>query len=57
MSISQQNPDGSWSPAEPLGWQGGPYWEVYADRAELVGPDSTLAVVRSRRRPGCCGSR
>lgn len=21
MSIHQQNPDGSWSPAEPIGWQ------------------------------------
>lgn len=22
MTISQQNPDGSWGPAEPLGYQG-----------------------------------
>jgi hypothetical protein len=21
MSVMQQNPDGSWSPAEPIGWQ------------------------------------
>lgn len=48
--ISQQNPDGSWSPVEPLGWRGGLYWEVYDHSAELVGPDRTVAEVRSRWR-------
>ena len=31
MSVQKQNPDGSWSPAEPVPWQGGPLsvdWEV-----------------------------
>lgn len=50
MTAHQQNPDGTWSPAEPLPWRGGPYWEVYADRAELVGREGDLAVVRSRWR-------
>ena len=50
--ISQQNPDGSWSQAQPLGWQGGLYWESVAGRelyvADLVGPDRTVATTRSR---------
>lgn len=30
MTNMQQNPDGSWSPAVPLGWQGhGVDWEIY----------------------------
>jgi len=29
MNVQQQNPDGSWEPAQPLGWQGkGPDYEV-----------------------------
>lgn len=48
--MQQQDPDGSWSEAEPLGWQGGLYWEHYGDRAVLVGPDRDVATVRSRWR-------
>lgn len=32
MSVQRQNPDGSWSDAEPMGWQGPVNqvdWEVY----------------------------
>lgn len=31
---SRQNPDGSWSPAEPIPWQPGIDWEVYGKRGE-----------------------
>lgn len=31
---SQQNPDGSWTPVEPIGWQPGIDWEVYGKRGE-----------------------
>lgn len=48
MSVQQQNPDGSWSEAQPIGWQGGLDWEVSGDCAELAGPDRTVATVRSR---------
>jgi hypothetical protein len=51
----QQNPDGSWSAAGPLGWQGGPDWEVKrtstGGRAEFYNQDVLLSVVESRWRP------
>jgi hypothetical protein len=53
----QQNPDGSWSGAQPLGWQGRALdWEVYAERkpmeAVLYDEDVCVAVVRARTRFG-----
>lgn len=56
MADMQQNPDGSWSPAQPLDWQGGLDWEVrrdavYGYRAELFDKEVLLAVVTSRWRP------
>lgn len=52
----QQNPDGSWGEATPLGWQGGHDWEVYADdtpkRANLYDEDILCAVVTARTRIG-----
>lgn len=50
VSVKQQNPDGSWSEAEPIPWQGGLHWERYGDRAVLLGPDRDVATVRSRWR-------
>lgn len=49
----QQNPDGSWSPAVPLGWQGGYDWEVYDDGkkphvALLYDEDMLIARVQAR---------
>jgi hypothetical protein len=48
----QQNPDGSWSEAQPLGWQGGFDWEVSRDstpmRAELFDEDVLMSVVTAR---------
>jgi hypothetical protein len=58
MSGETQNDDGSWSKAEPLGWQHVPGgdWEVYTDRkpmeAVLYDEDVPIAVVRSRTRLG-----
>jgi hypothetical protein len=54
----QQNPDGSWSPAEPLGWQGDAIdWEVYTpteveDRhvAHLYDKAEEVAVIASASR-------
>lgn len=51
-----QNPDGSWSEAVPLGWQGGLDWEVYSKekplRAMLYDEDILCAVVTARTRWG-----
>lgn len=59
--IHQQNPDGSWSPASPMGWQPGVGgvpgldWEVSRPgrrwRAELIWKTTLMAVVHSRWRP------
>jgi hypothetical protein len=51
--VQQQNPDGSWGPAQPLGWQGGMDWEVRKlpngkRRAELYDEDVLCAVVEGR---------
>lgn len=54
----QLNPDGSWSPAVPLGWQGGYDWEVVlaADRgphhAYLYDEDVLIGRVDARTRWG-----
>jgi hypothetical protein len=53
----QQNPDGSWSPVTPLGWQGtGVDWEVYTNRrpmeAVAYDEDVCVAVVKARTRFG-----
>jgi hypothetical protein len=52
----QQNPDGSWSEAIPLGWQGGLDWEVYSNdrpmRAKLFDEDVLMAVVTAHTRIG-----
>jgi hypothetical protein len=54
MSVSKQNPDGSWSPAEPMGWQPGLDTEIYHDelgwRAEVYDEDVPVAVIYSRTR-------
>lgn len=59
MTAQRQNPDGSWSPAEPLGWQPGIDWEVYRPsptraRWEAVAYDEDVCVaaVRARTRFG-----
>lgn len=64
MSVVRQNPDGSWSPAEPMPYQAGldvevhrdGQWEMY-DGAQLVAHGTALtklglafAVGRARRR-------
>lgn len=51
----QQNPDGSWSPAQPLGWQGhGIDWECYLTtkplKAEGYDEDMLVSVVTARTR-------
>jgi len=53
--LQQQNPDGSWSPAQPLGWQGGLDWEVRRlpngkRRAELYDEDVLCVVLEGRYR-------
>lgn len=57
MSNMQQNPDGSWTEAEPLGWQGhGIDWEVDLDHkpmcAEGYDEDVLVAKVTARTRIG-----
>lgn len=56
MNPMQQNPDGSWSEVQPLGWQGGHDWEVYTDtkpmRADLYDEDVLIAVATARTRLG-----
>ena len=53
----QQNPDGSWSEAVPIGWQGsGIDWEVYRNekplRAMGYGEDVLLENITARTRLG-----
>jgi hypothetical protein len=55
----RQNPDGSWSPAVPMGWQGSDVdWEIYprdADgryRAEGFDEDLLVATVSARTKFG-----
>ena len=52
----RRNDDGSLTPAEPMGWQGGIDWEVYDNerprRAMAYDEDVLLAVVTARTRIG-----
>lgn len=52
--VYRQNDDGSWSPAEPMGWQPGLDWEVSRSPdgylAVLLHRDRELATVRGRRK-------
>lgn len=54
MSTQQQNPDGSWSEVQPLGWQGRALdWEVYTERKPMEAvlyDDLCVAVVHARTR-------
>lgn len=55
--IYQQNPDGSYSPAEPMGWQGsGIDWEVIREgkryRADAYDEDMHVGMVTARTRIG-----
>ena len=50
MPMHQQNPDGSWSPAQPLGFVPGLDWEVYPHHAIAYRGNQVQAEVRSRRR-------
>lgn len=51
VTSMHQNPDGSWSQAQPLGWQGGYDWEVYRESkpmcAHLYDEDVLIAKVRA----------
>jgi hypothetical protein len=49
----RQGPDGSWQPAQPLGWQGsGPDFEVYSKRRpmEWVAYDEDVCVATGTAR-------
>lgn len=52
MPAQQQNPDGSWSDAVPLGWQGsGIDWEVSGHGPyEALGYDEDVLVARVEAR-------
>lgn len=58
MSAMQQNPDGSWSEARPLGWQGRALdFEVYGNetegwKAHGYDEDVLLEVLTARTRAG-----
>lgn len=56
MVNMQQNDDGSWSEAKPLGWSPGLDWEVYLDekpkRADLYDKAERLARVTAHTKLG-----
>lgn len=52
MPTSQQQPDGSWAPAQPMGWQPGIDWEVTGTGRQRWGTAYLRNVVLASVPPG-----